>query len=144
MKKIKNLWANPKSRIARSVVKIAFVASPLVAAFGCGEDKDCSYDLENYNTCKATATADSTTFVNYKEDPPQQFLDIVDAYMRLEGQTYEQAWESALNTALTNPNYSAEVKAWAEQYNVYLNAFNTSVENRQGAYKSWHECEEQK
>lgn len=144
MKKIKNLWANPKSRIARSVVKIAFVASPLVAAFGCDKPADCNYDLNQYNTYKDKAASDSTTFVNYKEEPPQQFLDIVDAYIRIEHQPYEQAWESALNAALTNPNASAEAKSWAEQYKVYLNAFNTSVENRQGAYKSWQECEEQK
>jgi len=47
MKKIKKLWANPKSEIARSVVKIAFVAAPLIAAFGCKHEPTPCTDYTN-------------------------------------------------------------------------------------------------
>lgn len=136
---MRNLLANKK--LTRLLLMMMMV--PMIMATSCKKPVSCDYESNAYKDAKEVATSDSLTFVNYKTTASQQFLDMVYAYMN-QGQTEEQAWASAINNALTNPNAPAEIKAWAEQYTNYLDVFDASVANRQNTYSAWQECEASK
>ncbi len=143
MKKLGNLWANAKNKAAAKAGYALLLIAPVVMATSCKKEATCDYESNQYNDSKEVAASDSVALTNYKATAPQLFLGMVSAYMD-QGQSEGQAWESALNNALTNPNASAELRAWATNYKNCLDKFNASVANRKSTYNAWQECEASK
>jgi len=105
-----------------------------------GKEKNCNHELELYNNAKEIATADSVAFMGWKETAPILVQNNVNKNIR-EGMTEEEAWEVAINNAITNPNAPEEIKEWALKYQELLDAFNASIATRNSAYDAWQQCE---
>ena len=125
------------------ITLLTFTAIFAVIFFACNT-KTCNTEKDQYENAKVEATTDSIAFINFKETPPQHFIDIVDYYMNKEGQAEEQAWQSALNLALTDPSTNTNAIEFAQNYTELLEKFNISVSNRENAYNAWQDCEMQK
>ena len=103
--------------------------------------KNCDVEQNAYETAQATATTDSVAVEDFKATVTGALRNLISKYIN-QGMTEEDAWERAIDEAISDPNCPVDLKQWAQTYKNFLDSFNKSVEEREEALAALLACQQ--